>query len=344
MPVETATHISELDPTTVSSASDPVEGGDQLFVIKDVVKRDLAFIAGVVTASHTDLNRCDVTTEGTAEASKVLTVSATNTITASAVTWVDLGTVTTVTINGGTISGATITASTFNGTGGTINGTVIGGTTPAAGTFTTLTATGAVTFTSGTINGVSVGATTPSTGAFTSLAATSASLTALNNTTIGATTPSTGAFTSLTMTNTVNEFSTDTTLAGASNSAVPTEAAVKSYVDAASCYVINAVIDDISTLGTVYIPISRAGTVSRVDTVLGGTIAGTDAVISLKTAADQFIANLTIAATGSGAGDVDSDTTINNDAVTAGTYLKLSTDGASTNTVPLYVSILVSIP
>jgi hypothetical protein len=49
-----------------------------------------------------------------------------------------------------------------------INGTV-GATTPATGAFTTLSATGNVTFTGGTINGTSIGATTASTGAFTNL-------------------------------------------------------------------------------------------------------------------------------------------------------------------------------
>jgi hypothetical protein len=57
---------------------------------------------------------------------------------------------------------------------GTINNMSMGATTASTGRFSTLTATGSITFTSGTINGISVGATTPSTGAFTSLAATGA--------------------------------------------------------------------------------------------------------------------------------------------------------------------------
>lgn len=56
-------------------------------------------------------------------------------------------------------------------TGGTINGTTIGVTTPAVGRFTTLEATGNVTFVGGTINGTSIGATTASTGAFTNFTA-----------------------------------------------------------------------------------------------------------------------------------------------------------------------------
>jgi len=54
----------------------------------------------------------------------------------------DLGTVTTVDINGGTIDGAAIGS-------GTVNGVIIGGSTPAAGTFTNLTASTDLTLASG---------------------------------------------------------------------------------------------------------------------------------------------------------------------------------------------------
>lgn len=84
-----------------------------------------------------------------------------------------------------------------------IDNTIIGGTTPAAGTFTTLTATGALTASSGTINGTSVGATTASSGRFTTLTATGA-LTAtsgtLNGIVIGGASPAAGTFTTLTAT------------------------------------------------------------------------------------------------------------------------------------------------
>lgn len=57
---------------------------------------------------------------------------------------------------------------------GTIDGTPVGGTTPAAGAFTTLTASGTATFgtvdiNGGAIDGTPVGGTTPATGAFTTL-------------------------------------------------------------------------------------------------------------------------------------------------------------------------------
>ena len=85
-------------------------------------------------------------------------------------TWSDLGTVTTIDINGGTV-----------------DGTVVGGTTPAAATFTTLNATGGGSLTGtwsdlgtvttvdingGTIDGVVIGGTTAAAGTFSTLNAT----------------------------------------------------------------------------------------------------------------------------------------------------------------------------
>ena len=63
---------------------------------------------------------------------------------------------------------------TVNVDGGTIDGTVIGGATAAAGSFTTLTASGAVDLNSGAIDGVTIGGTTPAAGDFTTLGTTGA--------------------------------------------------------------------------------------------------------------------------------------------------------------------------
>lgn len=54
--------------------------------------------------------------------------------------------------------------------GGTIDGTTIGASVPAAGTFSTLSSSGAA-ITGGSVNGTTVGASSPSTGAFTTLSA-----------------------------------------------------------------------------------------------------------------------------------------------------------------------------
>ena len=84
-----------------------------------------------VTATATELNYLDITTLGTAAASKALTWAADSTWTAAGGTCASLGTVTTVDINGGTIDGA-----------------VIGGASTAAGSFAALAAT------TGTFSGV----------------------------------------------------------------------------------------------------------------------------------------------------------------------------------------------
>ena len=307
MAIENALYPDELDPASPLGSEDPFGSNSlklEIHQLKTVFTTTFPNVSGAVTTSDVEMNYLDIATLGTAQTSKALTISAGDTWNVAGMTCSNLGAVTTVDINGGTVDAA-----------------AIGATTPAAGAFTTLSASGAVT-------------------CATTLTVTGA--TALNGTL------------ALASGTTANEISIDGTMAGDSDDAIPTEKAVKTYVDNAAYateayadargfYVISAVIEDISTAQTVYIPMSMAGIVTRVDTVLGGTIATANAAISLTTSSDQGMANLTVAFSGSGAGDVDSDTSINNDAVTAGTYLKLTTDGASTNAVPLYVSILVDI-
>ncbi len=84
-----------------------------------------------VTATATELNYLDITTLGTAAASKAMTWASDSTWTAVGGTCANLGTVTTVDINGGTIDGA-----------------VIGGASTAAGSFAALAAT------TGTFSGI----------------------------------------------------------------------------------------------------------------------------------------------------------------------------------------------
>jgi hypothetical protein len=143
----------------------------------------------------------------------------------------------------GTANIDSLVADTADINGGTIDGTIIGGASAAAGSFTTLaasgnstiggtlgvtgliTATGGVsgavtssnvTVTGGSINGTTIGGTTAAAGSFTTLSASStatlntlsssgATITGgtINNTSIGATTASTGAFTNLSYTGTL---------------------------------------------------------------------------------------------------------------------------------------------
>ena len=82
----------------------------------------------LVSATAAELNYVDITTLGTAEASKALTIAADDTWTVAGMTAANLGTVTTVEINGGSLDNATV-----------------GATTPSSGKFTTLSGSAAFT-------------------------------------------------------------------------------------------------------------------------------------------------------------------------------------------------------
>ena len=118
-------------------------------------------------------------------------------------------------------------------------------------------------------------------------------------------------------------------------------AASGAWTDAATIAPIhfNAVITDISTAETVYIPIPYAGTVNKITTVLGGAIGTSDATITLKNSAAASMGTVTVATAISAAGDVDSNASLSNNTVTANDYITVETNGASTNAVKLWVTV-----
>ena len=298
-----ATYPSELptdEPNGTGANSDPADGDDYLKQIHTVINTTFNAVSGAVTATHTELNYLDIATLGTVAASKALVADESANINAAAITWTNLGTVTT-----GTFTAATITTADING--GTIDATAIGGTTPAAGAFTTLSASGAVSLTS--TLGFSAGTT-------------------------------------------INEFSIDDTLAGDSDNAVPTEQAVKGYVDGQvttlnasiaavdSYYAITHEIAAANAAETVYVPVPVAGDIVRMDVCLQAANGAGDLSVDLFQSNDNAICDVTVAGSGA-AGDVDSTTTISNEAVTAGSYLKLVGDGNSANAAKLLVTITI---
>jgi len=143
------------------------------------------------------------------------------------------------------------------------------------------------------------------------------------------------------------------TLASDSATKVPTQQSVKAYVDTLESYVDTQVaavdsvytmtheIADVSTAETVYVPVPVSGTITRVDSCLQGAITVADATVTLVQSNDAAIASLPIAFSGSAAGDVDTDASPTNTTVTAGSYLKLSTNGNSTTAAKLLVTITV---
>ena len=100
-------------------------------------------------------------------------------------------------------------------------------------------------------------------------------------------------------------------------------------------YILNVELDDISTASSCFVVAPKAGTLTKVTSVINGTIATNNAVITVNINGGSFdIQNeLTIAHSGSNAGDKDSMIPNNNNTVGVGDYIKLTTNGLSTNTV-----------
>jgi len=108
MGLETVNHISDLNVANPLSGDNVSQGDDHIRNIKKALLTDFPNINAAVAATPTQLDYTTVTTLGTAEAAKALTVSLASTMTFNGMTIADLGTVTTADINGGTVDGVAI--------------------------------------------------------------------------------------------------------------------------------------------------------------------------------------------------------------------------------------------
>ena len=98
-------------------------------------------------------------------------------------------------------------------------------------------------------------------------------------------------------------------------------------------YFITVRMNDVSTAGSVYVAIPDGGKVIKILSVLGGTIATADAVITAKVGSDAMTdGTITIAHSGSNTGDIDTCEPTAANIVEEGGYVTLTTSGASTNT------------
>lgn len=143
MALETLTgtvYIDALTSTNPVSGDPKSEGDDHIRGIKNVLKTTFPNVTGAVTAAHTKLNYTDVTTPGTAQASKAAILDASRnignlgTVTATAFSGPLTGNVTgNVTGSSGSCTGNSATATTAtnattattatNQSGGTVNAT-----------------------------------------------------------------------------------------------------------------------------------------------------------------------------------------------------------------------------
>jgi len=98
---------------------------------------------------------------------------------------------------------------------------------------------------------------------------------------------------------------------------------------------------DLSSAENVYCPIPFGGTVSRVTSVLEGSIAGGDVTVTVKDSSAASMGTLTVTQVGSAAGDVDSLDPTTNNTVTDNDYILIQTDGGASTHVDFMVSVVV---
>ena len=99
---------------------------------------------------------------------------------------------------------------------------------------------------------------------------------------------------------------------------------------------------DVSTAGQIYVACPYAGQVTKVTSVLNGAITGADADLTVKDNAGSSMGTITIANSGSAAGDVDTLSPSSNNDVVPGDLIEIETDGASTNAVSVGLMIEIT--
>ena len=137
---------------------------------------------------------------------------------------------------------------------------------------------------------------------------------------------------------------TDNTVASATSAATVWRKVNANMIDTAAIFNTNkeilwAVIDDVSTAATIYIVLPYACTVTKVDTALGNAITVADAVLTCSNHAGASMGTITVAYTGSAAGDLDTLSPAGNNTFTAGQRMAIATDGGSTTLSKLYITV-----
>lgn len=90
-----------------------------------------------------------------------------------------------------------------------------------------------------------------------------------------------------------------------------------------------------------YVPIPFGGTVSRITTVLAGSITGADVVLTVKNSSAATMGTVTITQAGSAAGNVDFTNPSTNNTITDNDYILVQGNGGASSHVDCVVSIVV---
>lgn len=101
-------------------------------------------------------------------------------------------------------------------------------------------------------------------------------------------------------------------------------------------------IPDISTADQRYVVPGFRGKITRISSVINGAIGTADADLTAKIGGTAVTGGvITVATSGSAAGDVDSATPTGANTFTATDAIEVETDGASTNTVAVVITLEV---
>lgn len=107
--------------------------------------------------------------------------------------------------------------------------------------------------------------------------------------------------------------------------------------------IVQTTITDISTAGSAWVAAPVAGDISLIQTIINGAITTGDATITAEINTTAVTgSSITIANSGSAAGDVDSSTPTAANTVAVGDSIEIITDGGSTNTVSAVVNIHIT--
>mgnify|MGYP003417934546 FL=1 len=138
------------------------------------------------------------------------------------------------------------------------------------------------------------------------------------------------------------------TVATASGGATVWQKIASNNIDATSIFTTNKVyltvtIADVSTAEVVYLYLPFAGTLNTVGTVLQNTITGADSTVTVRNHSGGSAGTLTIAYSGSAAGDIDTLTPVSNNTFTAGQKISVETNGNSTTASKLFVTLAFTV-
>tara|TARA_Y100000114_G_scaffold157167_2_gene187708 strand:+ start:21044 stop:21436 length:393 start_codon:yes stop_codon:yes gene_type:complete len=107
-------------------------------------------------------------------------------------------------------------------------------------------------------------------------------------------------------------------------------------------YFLTVKMTDVSTSGSVFVTVPDGGTVIKIMSVIDGAIGTADAVITPSIGGTNITNGaITITQSGSAAGDVDTSEPTAANSVVEGDSIKLTTNGASSNTIAATFTIII---